>query len=377
MTDETPEFDPGVADQPLESIVFEFGVPTLEFPPKLVDAAGHRVRPGSSVSIPDGRRGEVTSWRGGTRVEVILDDTDVLSVETIEASSLTVIPMIRPNPLTMGSHLRASSGPSRVTLIQPVGGQDVVSVPDITDRTLPLDSDFRSRRGQQEKVDARKFGQACLDTLAGLPVDERAAVVARELDVVLLSRALEETVLPEILHRLVLVATDQIDQPHLDDTAPFAELMSLWVRGTADVRGREVRDIEIVTLHHLPHRVDFVIEQITEPIRRFALDSDELVVVQAGGTPAMSFGVLATAMSGLDVAVRHVQVPFQQAVVELDFPRTIRMSQIAVAIEALVLAGRIDSAIELATEFGFSDAADELRNGGASSAWKLALDDRA
>jgi len=355
-------------------IAFDFGVPTLEFPPRLVDGEGRRIRPGSSVKLLDGRHGEVTTWRGGDLVEVIVDADDELDVKVVQASDLVADFASARDPVTIGMHVRSSEDPQKVTLIQPIGGRDLVSAVGIVDRRLPLDSSFPVSRGAQSQVDARQFGEACLEALKEIPLDDRPSVVARELDAPILRRAVEETVLPRFLHRLVLVATDQVGSPHSSDSAPFAKLLELWVKGTAGVRKREVGEIEILTLRQLPHRVDFVIEQVTEPIRRFARDSDELVIVQAGGTPAMSFGVLAVAMGGLGIGVRHVQIPERQAVVELDFPLTVRRTQVGLVITELVRGGKVDAAIEVAESFGFTSTADTLRAGGDSSEWTATLE---
>ena len=324
-----------------DRLILPPGMPIIDFPPRLVDSRGHRVRPGCTVRLLDGRTGEVTTWTSATCVQVAIDDVDETDYDLesefiveIEAGELTVVPFERRSALALGVRPVEFTGGTdhrRVVLVHPVGGQDVVTRPRSDGAVLPAATGFMSRRGpdrrrdstgadpRQEKLDARRFGEACIATLADVENTERSAIVAAEIDAPMLRRALEETVLPEMVRRLVLVATDQDDERfNVDDTAAFAELLELWVRGTAATRMRQVDEIDIVRIRRSPHRIDFVLDQVSEHLARLSVDADELVVVQAGGTPSMTFGVLLGAIRELDVPVRHVQIPLAQPVVEID-----------------------------------------------------------
>lgn len=56
---------------------------------------------------------------------------------------------------------------------------------------------------------------------------------------------------------------------------------------------------------------------------RVVAGCDRLVVVHAGGTPAMTYGTVFAAMTS-GVPLRHVQVPDRQAVVEVDVSDLVR-----------------------------------------------------
>ena len=348
--------------------------PVISFPPRLRSASGRLVRPGATVEILTGPAagmfGEVVAWRGADMVEVLLeqsaadDDVEMSADELVEVPVSTV--ELRPHRLsgtaTMTVEVVATED-SRVTLIHPVGGQDVIALGDLG--PFPTPDGFSTTRETQRKVAARAWGAACLEAIAELPLAEQEQLVAAHLDAPLLRRVLDEGLLPSKLWRLVLIVTDQVDAPHVDDTAAFGELLRLWVAGTATTRRRVVERVESVVLQHAPHRFDFVTAQLDEHLARWSLDSDEVVVVQAGGTPSMSFGALTSALtSGAGIPVRHLQVPYGQPVVEVDFPATIRRAQAVATVTALYETGAHDLAAQAADQLGLASIATAIRDAG-------------
>ena len=280
--------------------------PVISFPPRLRSESGRLVRPGATVEILTGPAagmfGEVVAWRGADMVEVLLEQSAADDGVEMSADELVEVPVstveLRAHRLsgtaTMTVEVVATED-SRVTLIHPVGGQDVIALGDLG--PFPTPDGFSTTRETQRKVAARAWGAACLEAIAELqlPLAEQEQLVAAHLDAPLLRRVLDEGLLPLELWRLVLIVTDQVDAPHVDDTAAFGELLGLWVAGTATTRRRVVERVESVVLRHAPHRFDFVTAQLDEHLVRWSLDSDEVVVVQAGGTPSMSFDQLGLA----------------------------------------------------------------------------------
>jgi len=292
-------------------------LPPVEFPDGLKDNTGRRLRPGSAVCLTKGpfagQLGEVVGYGGRRGIEVLLD-TDPPRLVAIAARQLTRVD--RPMPtVSTGRHVVERSD-ARVALVVPIGAQDVQQRPG-TGR-LPPAAEFASWRATRHQVDARRWGEALLHTLeqAG---DDADTLAATELTAPMLQRALIEAALPQRVSRLVLVVTDQ-DTPHVDDTAPFGNVLTYWLRGSGILDTRPVDDIAPpVVIRDAPHVLDAVIAATRTELPRILDGCNRLAIVQAGGTPAMPFGVLlAAATTG--IRTRHIQVPFQAPLIEIDFP---------------------------------------------------------
>ncbi len=305
--------------------------PVVQFPRNVIDADGRPLRPGVAVEIVDGSSagllGEVVGWGGARGVEVLLTE-DIPRVVAVPASAL------RSSDEELAERVRAfatvvSPAGARVGLVQPVGTQDVVPRSEAAGGILPPPERFITKRGYQTKAAARKWGEACLEVLEPLAPGERAAVCARELDAPIVRRALLEASLPPVVERVVFVVSDQ-NPPHADDTRAFGELLSYWLHGLRDRFERAVGGLgEPIVLKRLPHMFPSVLEEVGAEVSRVAEGLDEVVVVQAGGTPAMCFGTLMAFTTGAPgVVVRHLQVPLNGPVTEVDMPSMIRRDQV-------------------------------------------------
>ena len=197
-------------------------------------------------------------------------------------------------------------------LVVPVGGRDVQALSG-DPGPFPAPTEFSSgRAGAQSKVDARRWGAACLEAVAHLSVDEQARLVARHLDAPMLRRVLSEAVLPAELQRLTLVVTDQatIDRPdgHVDDSLHFGRLLELWVQGTESRRTRRIREFgEPIVLTSRPNVTHAVLATIRRSIDAVVAGCEEVVIVQAGGTPAMFTGLETAVTSRPGLRVRITQ----------------------------------------------------------------------
>jgi hypothetical protein len=197
-------------------------------------------------------------------------------------------------------------------LIVPVGGRDIQARPGDPGPFPDPASHSSGRVGQQRKVDARAWGQACLRAISDEPEAEQARLVARHLDAPMLRRVLTEAVLPAELRRLTLVVTDQatLERPdgHVDDSLYFGRLLELWVQGTQQQRTRRIQELgDPIVLSSRPNVTHAVLATIRRSIDTVVDGCDEVVIVQAGGTPAMFTGLETAVASRPGLRVRITQ----------------------------------------------------------------------
>lgn len=289
--------------------------PAIEVPEGVVDRVGRRLRPGSTVSVPDGRLGEVVGYRGFAGVEVLTTDDDLGAWPPDQL--IRTEPGTPVDSVTLGWYV-VDDDPTSVSVAFPVGGQDIQPGRDLG--PFPPPNDFPVDRAMSRKVSARAWGEACLAAIDGLHPTNAAGLVASHLDAPILRRVLVEASLPERVRRLTLIVTDQ-DPPHPGDTRAFGDLLRLWLIGTASRRARQVDEvIEPLVLTEAPHLLEAVRFAVAGDLPRLLGDASRLVVVQTGGTPAMAVGTLLAAAMLLERPLRHVQVPENQPLVEADFP---------------------------------------------------------
>ncbi|MEJ5256131.1 MAG: hypothetical protein WHS89_12345 [Acidimicrobiales bacterium] len=301
-----------------------FELPSVEFPPGLVDRRGFRLRPGSSVAVRTGPHaglaGEVVAWAGDRGVEVLTDDTLV----TVDPFDLERTDSRLDAPTTIGLTV-VEPEPVPTLLVVTVGNRDLVARPD-SDSPLPAPGDFpvdlhaRRPSARTPRTSARAWGEACIAALEQHPADERPGLVAEHLDAPIVGRVLREAALPAVLDRVVFVVTDQ-DPPHPDDTVAFGELLRLWVEATASTRDRPIRSIAPpIVLHHAPHVLQAVVHFVSEALVPLVAGVERIAVARSGGTPAMGFGTLLAALhaAGPDRTVRDIDIPIDQPIIEMD-----------------------------------------------------------
>lgn len=299
--------------------------PLRLFPFGLVGGDGRRLRLGSHVARlaqPD-RHGEVTGWAGPRLgAEVFFHDTD--TVETIQPAELLRIDLEQAEPVTVG-WVSVDDDTRPTLLVVPVGTRDLV-----TSETDP--GPFPSI----DNRDVRASVAAVNAVMADHPPDARPALAARHFDAPMLRRVLDEATLPATVHRLVFVATDQV-QPQRGDTVGLAAMLALWLEGRRhfDPNGqyRPVSNLaEPGVIRRLPHILDAVVHQVTPAIVEAAFDCERVVVAFAGGTPAMMFGCsIAASRRFGGTNTRIVQIPqayevdgdrIEQPLIEMDLADT-------------------------------------------------------
>lgn len=306
--------------------------PVRLFPSGLVGGDGRRVRLGSYVETIDdgsreagggGRRGEVTGWAGPRRgVEVFFHDTD--TVETIHASALLRVDEEQSNPVTVG-WFSIDDDDRPTLLVVPVGTRDLV-----------VASNDPGPFAAIERSDVRAWVAKVAEVLHPLERAVQAQAIADHLDAPMLRRVLDEATLPGVVHRLMFVATDQI-QPQPSDTSGLIPLLTLWLegRGHLDLAGN-YRPIEQIAapgiITRLPHVLDAVVHQVSPAVASAGEECRRAVVSFAGGTPAMMYGCsIATARLFGAGNTRVVQIPqgferegerVEQPLIELDLADT-------------------------------------------------------
>lgn len=306
----------------------------VRFPRGVVDCRGQRVRPGARVVPLEGRYagtvGEVVGWGGQRGVEILVHG-EVPDIVAVPANRLEVVPAGLLRPVAQSATVIEEPLVS-VTIIHPVGGQDIQPLDRSDLGPFPSPAGYESDRRGQRKVDARRWGEACVAALADLADAEQARLAAAHLDAPMLRQVLDHAALPETVTRLVPVVTDQ-DPPHLDDTAAYGRLVELWLRGGAGQGIRRVAEVAApIVIPRAPHLLGPVLEAIRPHVPDTVRGCAEVVVVQAGGTPSMTFGVLLAYTLGSDgVPVRHVQVPHDGQLTEIDFPALVQRAR---AVEA-------------------------------------------
>ncbi len=346
-----------------------------EFPSGLLDRDGSVLTPGTSVTVVDGphrnERGVIHGWAGERSVTLVVEGAGTGRPPTPPTSSdrwatppdvADVAPLPGPSPAAQADapgdtaptpdesgddgtistagldgvqlpavvevdHLVCNPDPGAgqrigleviapgdtpTVLIVPVGGRDIQARPG-DPGPFPDPADHSSgRAGQQRKVDARAWGQACLRAISDQPEAEQARLVARHLDAPMLRRVLTEAVLPAELRRLTLVVTDQatVERPdgHVDDSLYFGRLLELWVQGTQQQRTRQIRELgDPIVLSSRPNVTHAVLATIRRSIDTVVDGCDEVVIVQAGGTPAMFTGLETAVASRPNLRVRITQ----------------------------------------------------------------------
>lgn len=306
----------------------------VRFPRGVIDRRGQRVRPGARVVPLEGRYagtvGEVVGWGGQRGVEILVHG-EAPDVVAVPANRLEVVPAGLLRPVAWDITV-IEEPPVSVTVIHPVGGQDIQPLDHNDLGPFPSPAGYESDRRGQRKVDARRWGEACVAAVADLADVEQARLVAAYLDAPLLRQVLDHAALPEAVTRLVPVVTDQ-DPPHLDDTAAYGRLLALWLQGCAGQRVRRVAEVAApIVIPRAPHLLGPVLEAVRPHVHGTVGGCAEVVVVQAGGTPSMTFGVLLAYTLGSDgVPVRHVQVPHGGQLIEVDFPALVQRAR---AVEA-------------------------------------------
>lgn len=339
----------------------------VPFPFRVTDRLGRRLRPGLAVTVVDGAHrgttGEVVGWRAERGIEVLTTE-DVPRVVAVPPEHLDVARGVPEE--AVASYVQPLSEPRRCVIVHPVGAQDVALRHPADPGPFPHPADFVTSRRTARKVAARQWGEACLEAIAAVAVDRRPSVVHRYLDAPMLRRVLTESVLPSHVTRVVFVVSDQ-DPPHADDTVAFGRLLELWLH--AGVPFRPVEEVvEPIVLGHDPHLFNTVAELVASKAAAITNGCDELLVVQAGGTPAMSFGtVLGLTWSAHGNRIRHVQVPDGAPVVEADLPgmaqrsgqlhsagRLLARRDPAGALEALAAAGSVAGTALQLTELAAS-----------------------
>jgi hypothetical protein len=273
------------------------------FPPGLVGADGRRLRLGSKVSpaAEPHRTGEITGWAGSQRgLEVFFSADD--TVETLRPDLLVRVDDELLDPVTVG-WMAVDDDPRPVLLIVPLGTRDLVT------RNSDPGPFTESDRSQP-----RHWSSFASETLNDLDPKERAALCAQHLDAPMLRRVLDEGSLPFAIKRLVFIGTNQ-HQPQATDTAGFAPLLRLWLEGrghlTLGTPERLINEVaDIVTIERLPHILDAVVHQVADGLKSVIDGCERAVILFAGGTPAMTYGItLAVSRLLPSTAIRIVQVP--------------------------------------------------------------------
>lgn len=223
-------------------------------------------------------------------------------------------------------------GPApRPLVVHPVGGQDLWPRDMESLGPFPSPEGFVSQRGGQRKVVARRWGQACLYAIRDDPLGRQAELVAEHLDAPILRRVLVEAVDPSTA-RVVLIVTDQ--DPAVpggfadDDTVAFGQLLQLWLQGRGPAPADCCRLVDTVVIRRDPHLLQAVLPVLREKVQSTLEGCSEVVVVQAGGTPAMSLAALmAYTLHGSGLPVRHLYVALRGRLVEEQFPALIDRAQ--------------------------------------------------
>lgn len=286
----------------------------LVFPPGLVDRKGLRLRPGSAVDVVDGQhrgsRGEVVGWLGDRGVQVLAEDDESLAVNPFDLQrtdhKLDV-------SATMHRDIEEMDAPSTLLVIT-IGTRDL----DLARGVDPVQAGLEVR--PTGPATSRQWSEACARRVRDVPEPERADWVGRHFDAPIVGRVLREAALGPVVDSLTFVVTGQ-DPPHPDDTSSLAELLALWIGGTAAQRRRQVIQIaEPIVLTHAPHALDAVVHAMEPVLRERASGVQRIAVERTGGTPAMGFGTLLAAMAASRPGqiVRDIDVPFGQPLIEMD-----------------------------------------------------------
>lgn len=288
----------------------------VAFPAGLVGGDGRRLRIGSHVSfVHDGLavQGEVVGWAGPRRgVEVHLDVEPYFAA--VPAVTLTRVDEPLSSPVTVGWTV-IDDVDATVLLIVPLGGRDMQWISDAeTAERDGFPTSHASTARTQPNI--RAWAEAVRAFLAGRDAAEEVELVARHVDFPMLRRVLDESSLPPAVKRLVFVVTDQ-DPPQSGDTVDVAEVARTWLRQRGHLDDAEtaierpVLDLaEPIVIRRQPHLLDAVYHQIGAHITQLGADCDRVASVVAGGTPAITYGLLLAASTAFGPdAVTSIQPP--------------------------------------------------------------------
>ena len=273
----------------------------VAFPASIVGGDGRRLKIGSHVRFQhngEDRQGEVVGWAGPRRgVEVHLDvDPFLVAVPPVE---LLRVDEPLAAPITVGWSI-VDDVDTSVLLLVPLGGRDMQWISNVEDADrdqFPIENASTAR----SQPNIRAWSRAVLGRVASLDEDQAALLIGRHIDFPILRRVLNESSLPSEVRKLVFIVTDQ-DPAQVGDTVDVAEVANLWLRHSghlddSDLATRrpilEVGDPIVVTRQ--PHILDAVYHQVGARIAESGVGSDRVVSVVAGGTPAITYGILLAA----------------------------------------------------------------------------------
>jgi len=274
----------------------------LYFPPGVIDASGRRIRPGSIVSV-DQRSGshEVVGWR----VErLILLDVATGDLSSAPKEICRIIDDDQTARFSSGSYVVEFTD-RRTTLTAGIGTRDITVDGEVLDQSF-----------------VRESSQRLLGEIEAMESMQALQWVREHLSAPILDRVLTEASLPVEIDELVLIVTDQ-SIPHPRDTVFVSELLQWHLRARGHLGQAEplpdgirpIMTVSTLTLSTLPHVIEAVHFAVMSVVPSWFESDGRVVVVHAGGTPAMSFGVLLAAASYARHAdlpgnsVRTVQVP--------------------------------------------------------------------
>lgn len=307
------------------------------FPSDVNDRRGRRIRIGTRVSfVLDGtiRAGEVIAWGGpdrGLEVDLIAEPF----ATAVQPGDVDVVDEPHFSPVSIGWRV-IENDDRPVMLIVPLGQRDLQKQfsRDDLDTIGGIDNPQRGPRGEMQM---RQWA-ADINELLGQIEESAADFVAKEFDMPMLRRVLDEAMLPESIYRLVFIVTDQ-DHPQQGDTIDLYPLAHLWLEGRGHLNNldsveRPILDItEPIIISRQPHLMDAVFYQIVEQIRARSQGCERVVTVLAGGTPGMMFGTILAASSVFaERNARIVQVPqsyevngdfIEQPLIEFDLSDTV------------------------------------------------------
>jgi hypothetical protein len=264
----------------------------LYFPPGVVDVDGRRIRPGVIVSV-DHRAGrhEVVGWRTDG---LVLVDTETGDLSSAPKESCRILDDEITPRSTTGAYVVEFSD-RRTTLVMAVGTRDIAVDGESLDQS-----------------NVRDQSRELVEQLVTEPRTQALVWSQEHLSAPILDRVLVEASLPVDIDELVLVVTDQTI-PHPRDTRFVGELLRWHLRARGHVGDempladdvRPIATTSFVTLTSLPHVIEAVHFAISPFVPTWFEGDGRVAVVTAGGTPAMSFGVLLAAAS----YARHAELP--------------------------------------------------------------------
>jgi len=277
-------------------------VPHIYFPPGVVDRNGRRMRPGVLVRTSSSSGlSEVIGWQGG---KVVVMSVDEANVDSVDKETCTVVDDQETERVTTGALVvEVFDRPTRI--LMSAGTRDI-----LVDGS-PIQ--FGEVRVRSEEI---------LNWLDSLNRAEALRWVAEHLSAPIMGRLLRECALPVDIDELVILVSNQTP-PHERDTVFVGELLKwvleaegwTWSENGVTNESRWIDSVRLLEIKNLPHVLEAVCFQLRDAVRELFASGARVVVGSGGGTPAMNFGALITAVSvakaaGHDMrSVRHVQIP--------------------------------------------------------------------